>query len=136
MSEFMILRKILRECGGDLKHSVKIRTTEKYSAEDIINILEEVNTRTRIGSSRVHIKTRLNTPWKDSVAKNPKENSDNIKYNSEDVIRKCYICKSTTHLANKFPKRGKINEIEIEKETDAEKDDVNEENSDDKEYSF
>ncbi|MBW0514698.1 hypothetical protein O181_054413 [Austropuccinia psidii MF-1] len=58
MSEFMIHRKILRQCGGDLEHAVKSRTTEQSSAEDIINILEEVTTRTRIGSSRVYLKTR------------------------------------------------------------------------------
>ncbi|MBW0541510.1 hypothetical protein O181_081225 [Austropuccinia psidii MF-1] len=72
MSEFMINRKILRQCGGDLKHAFKRRTTEKSSAEDIINILEEVTTRTRIGSSRVNLKTRFNTPWKDSVDTNTK----------------------------------------------------------------
>ncbi|MBW0564258.1 hypothetical protein O181_103973 [Austropuccinia psidii MF-1] len=38
MSEIMIHRKILRQCGGDLEHSVKSRTTEQSSAEDIINI--------------------------------------------------------------------------------------------------
>ncbi|MBW0523072.1 hypothetical protein O181_062787 [Austropuccinia psidii MF-1] len=48
MSEFMIHRKILRKCGGDLEHAVKSRTTEQSSAEDIINILKEVTTRTRI----------------------------------------------------------------------------------------
>ncbi|MBW0524839.1 hypothetical protein O181_064554 [Austropuccinia psidii MF-1] len=42
MSEYMIHRKILRKCGGDLEHAVKSRTTGKSSAEDIINILEEV----------------------------------------------------------------------------------------------
>ncbi|MBW0513221.1 hypothetical protein O181_052936 [Austropuccinia psidii MF-1] len=67
MSEFMIHRKILRQCGGDLDHAAKSRTTEKSSAEDIINILEEVTTRTKIGSSRVNLKTRFNTPWKDSL---------------------------------------------------------------------
>ncbi|MBW0569494.1 hypothetical protein O181_109209 [Austropuccinia psidii MF-1] len=40
MSEFMIHRKILRQCGGDLEHSVITRTTKQGSAEDIINILE------------------------------------------------------------------------------------------------
>ncbi|MBW0523211.1 hypothetical protein O181_062926 [Austropuccinia psidii MF-1] len=116
MSEFMIQRKILRQCGGDLDHAVKSRTTEKSSAEDIINILEEVTTRTRIGSSRVNVKTRFNTPWKDSVDKNPKENSDNIKYKSADVMRKFNIFQSTTHLANTCPQKGKINEIDIEKD--------------------
>ncbi|MBW0562562.1 hypothetical protein O181_102277 [Austropuccinia psidii MF-1] len=38
MSEFMIHRKIPRQCGGDLEHSVKRRTTEQFSAEDISNI--------------------------------------------------------------------------------------------------
>ncbi|MBW0482084.1 hypothetical protein O181_021799 [Austropuccinia psidii MF-1] len=72
MSEFMIHRKILRQCGGDLENSVKSGTTEQSSEEDIIDILEEVPTITRIGSSRVNLKTRFNTPWKDSVDKNPK----------------------------------------------------------------
>ncbi|MBW0539960.1 hypothetical protein O181_079675 [Austropuccinia psidii MF-1] len=109
MSEFMIHRKILRQCGGDLEHAVKSRTTEQSSAEDIINILEEVTTRTKIGSSRVNLKTSFNTPWKDSVDKHPKENSDNPKYRSADIIRKYHICQRTTKLANTCPKRGKIN---------------------------
>ncbi|MBW0507650.1 hypothetical protein O181_047365 [Austropuccinia psidii MF-1] len=115
MSEFMIHIKILRQCGGDLEHAVKSRTTEKSSEEDIINILEKVTTRTRIGSSRVNLKKRFNKPWKDSADKNSKENSNNVKYKSADIIRKCHICQSTTHLANTCPKRGKINKIDIEK---------------------
>ncbi|MBW0579515.1 hypothetical protein O181_119230 [Austropuccinia psidii MF-1] len=107
MSEFMMHRKILRQCGGDLENAIKRRITEQSSAEDIINILEEVTTRTRIGSSRVNLKAR-----------------------------KCHICQSTTHLANTCPKKGKINEIDIEKEPDAEKDDNIEENSDDKSSIF
>ncbi|MBW0544124.1 hypothetical protein O181_083839 [Austropuccinia psidii MF-1] len=109
MSKFMIHRKILRQCGGDLEHAVKRRTTEKSSAEDIINILEEVTTRTKISSSRVNIKTRFNKPWKESVDKNPQENSNNLKYKSADTISKCHICQRTTHLSNTCPKRGKIN---------------------------
>ncbi|MBW0472235.1 hypothetical protein O181_011950 [Austropuccinia psidii MF-1] len=116
MSEFIIHRKIMRQCGGDLEHAFKSRTTEKSSEEDIISILEEVTTRTKIGSSRVSLKTRFNTPWKDSVDKNPKENSNNMKYKSSDT--------------------GKINEIDIEKEPDVEKDDIIEDNSDDKSSIF
>ncbi|MBW0540005.1 hypothetical protein O181_079720 [Austropuccinia psidii MF-1] len=48
----MIHRKILRQCGGYLENAVKCSTTEKSSSEEIINLLEEVTTRTRIGSSR------------------------------------------------------------------------------------
>ncbi|MBW0519456.1 hypothetical protein O181_059171 [Austropuccinia psidii MF-1] len=132
MSEFMIHKKITRKCGGDLEHATKSRTTEKSSEEDIINILEEVTARTRIGSGKVNLKTKLNTPGKDYVDKNPKENSNNMKYKSADVIRKCHTCQSTTNLANKCPQKGKINENDIEKEPDVEKDDVNEEKSDDK----
>ncbi|MBW0501182.1 hypothetical protein O181_040897 [Austropuccinia psidii MF-1] len=136
MSEFILHRKLLRKCGGHLEHSVKRRTTEKSSEEDIINILEEITTRTRIGSSRVNLKTRFNTPWKDSVDKNPKENSNNMKYESSDVIKKCHILQRTTNLANKCPQRGKINGIDIEKEPDFEKEDVIEDNSDDKSSIF
>ncbi|MBW0519996.1 hypothetical protein O181_059711 [Austropuccinia psidii MF-1] len=103
MSEFTIHRHILRQCGGDLEHAVKSRTTKQSSAEDIIDILE-VTTRTRIGSS---------------------------KYRSADIMRKFHICQSTTHLANTCPKRGKINEIDIEKY-----DNIIEENSDDKSLIF
>ncbi|MBW0536643.1 hypothetical protein O181_076358 [Austropuccinia psidii MF-1] len=115
MSQFMIHRKILRQCGGDLEHAVKSRTTEKFSAEDIINILEEVTNRTGIGSIRMNLKTRFNTPWKDSVDKNPKENCNNVKYKSADIFIKCHICQSTTHLANTCPKRGKTMKLTLKK---------------------
>ncbi|MBW0520787.1 hypothetical protein O181_060502 [Austropuccinia psidii MF-1] len=136
MSEIIIHRNILRQCGGDLEHAVKRRTTEQSSAEDIISILEEVTTRTKIDSSRVNLKASFNTPWKDSVDKNPKENFNNVKYKPAYIIRKCHICQSTTHLANTCPKRGKINEIAIEKEPDVEKDNNIEENSDHKSSIF
>ncbi|MBW0514243.1 hypothetical protein O181_053958 [Austropuccinia psidii MF-1] len=137
MSEFMIHRKILRQCGGDLENAVKSRTTEQSSEEDYINILEEVTTRTRIGSSRVNSKTRLNTPWKDYVDKNHKENSNNVKHKFADIIRKCHICQGTTHSSNTCSKRGKINEFYIEKEPDVEKDDdITKENPDYKSLIF
>ncbi|MBW0482991.1 hypothetical protein O181_022706 [Austropuccinia psidii MF-1] len=120
MSEFIIQRKTLRQCGGELEHTIKSRTTEQSSAEDIINILEKVTTRTRIVSSRVNLQTRFNTPWKDSVDKNTKENSNNMKYKSADIIRKCCICQSTTNLANACVGKGKLNEIDIEKDDDVE----------------
>ncbi|MBW0551038.1 hypothetical protein O181_090753 [Austropuccinia psidii MF-1] len=136
MSELMIHRNILRQFGCDLRHAVKSRTNEQSSAEDIINILEEVTNRTRIVSSRVNLKARFNTPWKDSVNKNPKENSNNVKYKSEEKVRKCHIFQSTTHLANTCPKSGEITEIDIEKEPDVEKYDIIGDNSDDKSSIF
>ncbi|MBW0568256.1 hypothetical protein O181_107971 [Austropuccinia psidii MF-1] len=136
MSEFIIRRKVLKKCGGDLEHAVKSRTNKKSSAEEIINILEEVTTRTRIGSSRVNPKTRFNTPWKECVDKNSKENSNNVKNKSADIIIRCHIFQRTTHLANTCPKWGEINEIDIEKEPNVEKEDNIEENSDDKSSIF
>ncbi|MBW0514721.1 hypothetical protein O181_054436 [Austropuccinia psidii MF-1] len=96
MLEFMIHRKILTQFGGEFEHAVERMTTEKSSAENIIDRLEGVTTRTRIDSRRVNLKTRFNKPWKDSVEKNP----DNMKYKSADIIRKCHIFQGTTHLAN------------------------------------
>ncbi|MBW0516796.1 hypothetical protein O181_056511 [Austropuccinia psidii MF-1] len=55
MSEFMIHRRTLRQCQGDLEHAVKSRTTEESSEEDIINITQEVTTRARIGSRQVPV---------------------------------------------------------------------------------
>ncbi|MBW0503970.1 hypothetical protein O181_043685 [Austropuccinia psidii MF-1] len=91
MSEFMNHRNILRQCGGDSEHAVIGRTNEESLAEDIINILEDITIRTRIGSSRVNLKARFNTPGKDSVDKNPKENSKNTNYKYANIIRKCHI---------------------------------------------
>ncbi|MBW0515569.1 hypothetical protein O181_055284 [Austropuccinia psidii MF-1] len=132
----MIHRNTIRQFRGDLEHSVKSRTIEQSSAEDMINILEEVTTRPRIGSRRVNIKTRFNTPLKDYLDKNTKGNSNNIKYNSTYVMRKCHIFQSTTYLANTCPRKEKINEIYIEKEPDVEKDDLIEDDSDEKSSIF
>ncbi|MBW0556753.1 hypothetical protein O181_096468 [Austropuccinia psidii MF-1] len=84
----------------------------------------------------MNLKIIFNTLWKDSVDKKSKENSNNIKYKYTDVIRKSHICQRTTHLANACPRKGKINEIDIEKEPDVEKDDLIEDNSDDKSSIF
>ncbi|MBW0503075.1 hypothetical protein O181_042790 [Austropuccinia psidii MF-1] len=77
----------------------------------------------------MNLKTRLNKPLKDSEDKNPKENSNNMKYKSADIIRKCHIFQSTTNLADECPRKGKINEIDIEKDDGVE-------NSDDKALIF
>ncbi|MBW0546281.1 hypothetical protein O181_085996 [Austropuccinia psidii MF-1] len=58
-----------------------------------------------------------------------------MKYRSADIIRRCYISQSTTNLAHACPRKGKINEINIEKEPDVQKDDYVE-NSDDKSSIF
>ncbi|MBW0518889.1 hypothetical protein O181_058604 [Austropuccinia psidii MF-1] len=119
----------MRHFRGELEHSVKSRNTGKSSAEEDINILKEKATRIIIGSTEVNFKTTFNTPWKNSVERNPKEKSNNMKYKSEDTIRKLHILHRTTHLANTCPKRRKIDGIYIEKEPDVRKNIVNQENS-------
>ncbi|MBW0522268.1 hypothetical protein O181_061983 [Austropuccinia psidii MF-1] len=105
---------------------------QKIFSRRYYKYMEEVTARARIGSSRLNLKTRFNTPWKDSVDKSPKESSNNSKYKSADIIINCHILQRTTHVANTFPKRGIINEINIEKEPDVEKYNTNEDKSDDK----
>ncbi|MBW0517792.1 hypothetical protein O181_057507 [Austropuccinia psidii MF-1] len=88
MLEFMIHKKILRQCGGYFEHAVKIRTTKQSSVHDIINRLEEATTRTKINYSRINIKKSFNTPWKDSMDKIYKGNCNNMKHESSDTIIK------------------------------------------------
>ncbi|MBW0552688.1 hypothetical protein O181_092403 [Austropuccinia psidii MF-1] len=111
---------------GEYDHMELIR------AEDIINRLEEVTNLTRIAYSKVNLKKRFHAPWKDSVDRTYKENSNNTNYKYANVIGKCHIYQSTTHIANACPRKGKINEIDIENDPDVEKDDVIEANPDDK----
>ncbi|MBW0584837.1 hypothetical protein O181_124552 [Austropuccinia psidii MF-1] len=85
----------------------------------------------------MNLKERFNTPWKDSVDKNPKENSNNMEYISADIIRECHNCQSTSNLATSCPRKGKLNENDIEKGPDFGKfGEVIEENSDDKSSIF
>ncbi|MBW0497405.1 hypothetical protein O181_037120 [Austropuccinia psidii MF-1] len=114
----MIHGNILRQCGGYLEHSVKSRNTTQSSSEDMISILEELTTRARNNSIKVNLKTRFDTAWINSVDKNTKENSNKMEYKFADVIRNCHIQQCATHTANKCQKRGKINEIDIEKGPD------------------
>ncbi|MBW0566033.1 hypothetical protein O181_105748 [Austropuccinia psidii MF-1] len=69
ISESMLNMKILRKCGGELKHSIKCRCVDPCSTEEYINVMEDIITRTRIGS--------------------------------------------TSHLANSFIKKTKINEVQV-----------------------
>ncbi|MBW0499854.1 hypothetical protein O181_039569 [Austropuccinia psidii MF-1] len=105
----MIHRKDLRKYVGDLEHSSKIRTTEQSPEEDIRIILEEVITRTKTGSSKMNLKTRFNTPWKDSVDRIFKESCINMKFKSLETLIKLHICQRTAHLANTCPQRGNFN---------------------------
>ncbi|MBW0539177.1 hypothetical protein O181_078892 [Austropuccinia psidii MF-1] len=51
MSDTMINVKILRKCGQELEHAIKIRCGEPCSTEDYINAMEDIIPRTRIANT-------------------------------------------------------------------------------------
>ncbi|MBW0565039.1 hypothetical protein O181_104754 [Austropuccinia psidii MF-1] len=87
MSETIINVKILRKCGGELEHAIKCRCVEPCSAEDYINAMEDIITRTRIGK----IWTR--TPMEAKMV--PKNSREDRK--PERPVLKCHKCGSTSH---------------------------------------
>ncbi|MBW0577331.1 hypothetical protein O181_117046 [Austropuccinia psidii MF-1] len=112
MSETMVHKRILRRCGGDLEHSIRRRCIEPFSTEDYINFMEDITTRTKIGRNWYKPPTDNMTSGK-PIAK-PNESHDKAPLKS-------HKCGSTSHLANTFPKKTRINEIEIEKDDTKEK---------------
>ncbi|MBW0548508.1 hypothetical protein O181_088223 [Austropuccinia psidii MF-1] len=115
MSETMVHKRILRKCGGDLEHTIRSRCIEPCSKKDYINAVEDITTRTKIG--RNWYKPSMDN--KTSGKPIPKPNKPHDK-----APLKCQKCGSTSHLANPFPKKTKINEIEIEKYDTKETNDV------------
>ncbi|MBW0574566.1 hypothetical protein O181_114281 [Austropuccinia psidii MF-1] len=103
MSDTIINMKISRHCGGDLEHAIKRRCVESCSTEDYINSMEDIIIRTRIG------KTWTKIPMESKmVPKTPREDK-----RTESPILKCHKCGSTSHLANTFTKKTKINEVQV-----------------------
>ncbi|KAI9604332.1 hypothetical protein H4Q26_003946 [Puccinia striiformis f. sp. tritici PST-130] len=123
MSESGLHERILKKCGGDLEHAVKCRTNRSSSTEDIINALEDIVERTKIGR-------RYNKSYTPSDNKtDPKKTTVN-RLDNKPFVRKCHKCDSPDHLANVCTKpRKTINAIEQgtsnssdEKDTPAEED--------------
>ncbi|MBW0524032.1 hypothetical protein O181_063747 [Austropuccinia psidii MF-1] len=109
LSETMIHKRILRKCGGNLEHAIRIRCIEPCSTEDYINAMEDITTRTKIGRSSYKPPMDKKTSWKPT----PKRNKPNDK-----APLKFHKCGSTSHLENTCPKKTGINEIEIDKAED------------------
>ncbi|MBW0564974.1 hypothetical protein O181_104689 [Austropuccinia psidii MF-1] len=95
--------KILRQCGGELEHSIKCRCVEPCSTEDYINALEDILTRSRIG------KTWTKIPMESKMF--PNISREDRK--PERPVLKCHKCGSTSNLANTYPKKTKINEVQV-----------------------
>ncbi|MBW0525254.1 hypothetical protein O181_064969 [Austropuccinia psidii MF-1] len=105
----MIHKRILRKCGGDLEHSIRRRCIEHFSAEDYINAMEDIKPRKKIG--RNWYKPPMDN--KTSGKSIPKPNKPHDK-----ALFKCHKFGSTSHFANTFPKKTRINEIELDKAED------------------
>ncbi|MBW0565835.1 hypothetical protein O181_105550 [Austropuccinia psidii MF-1] len=103
MSETMINMKILRKCGGELEPTIKCRCVEPCSAEDYINVMEDIITRTRIGKAWTKI------PMESKMV--PKISREDKR--PERLVLKCHKCGSTSHLANTCTKKKKINESQV-----------------------
>ncbi|MBW0509665.1 hypothetical protein O181_049380 [Austropuccinia psidii MF-1] len=109
MSETVIHKRILRKCGGDLEHAIRSRGLEPCSTEYYINTMEDITTRTKIGSNWYKPPMDNKTSGKPI----PKTNKPHDK-----APLKFHQCGSTSHLANTCPKNTRINEIEIDKGED------------------
>ncbi|MBW0541343.1 hypothetical protein O181_081058 [Austropuccinia psidii MF-1] len=103
MSDTMINIKILRKCGGELQHAMKCRCVEPCSVEDYINEMEEIITRTRIGKMCTKIPRESKTV--------PKSSKEDRKL--ERPVLKFHKCASTSHSANTYTKKAKINEVQV-----------------------
>ncbi|MBW0541102.1 hypothetical protein O181_080817 [Austropuccinia psidii MF-1] len=102
----MIHKRILRKCGGDHEHAIRSRCIEPCSTEDYINAMEDIKTRTKIGRNWYKPPIKNKTSWK-PISKPYKPH--------DKPPLKCHKCGSTSHLANTFQKKTRINEIEIDK---------------------
>ncbi|MBW0509964.1 hypothetical protein O181_049679 [Austropuccinia psidii MF-1] len=106
MSETIIHKSILIRCGGDLECAISRIFLVPFCKEGYINAMENITTRTNIG--RDWYKPPMDN--KTSGKPIPKRN----KPHDKAPLRR-HKCGSTAHLANTFPKRTRINEIEIDK---------------------
>ncbi|MBW0552533.1 hypothetical protein O181_092248 [Austropuccinia psidii MF-1] len=107
--ETMINKRILRKCGGDLEHAIRRRCIEPCSIEDYINAMEDITTRSKI--ERNWSKSPIENKTNGKPISNPNKPQDRLPF-------KCHKCGSTSHLANTFPKKTRINAINVEKVED------------------
>ncbi|MBW0519768.1 hypothetical protein O181_059483 [Austropuccinia psidii MF-1] len=105
ISETRIHERILRKYGWDLARAIRSRCIEPCFTEYYINAMEDIPTSTKIG------RNWYKPPMDNRTSRKPipKPNKPHDK-----APLKCHKCGSTSHLANTFPKKTRINEIEID----------------------
>ncbi|MBW0574404.1 hypothetical protein O181_114119 [Austropuccinia psidii MF-1] len=104
MSERMVHKTILRKCGGELENAIRSRFIDPFSTEDYINAMEDITTRTKIGRNQYKSSIENRTSGKPVSRLNKPQDRDSLT---------SYKCGITSHLDNNFPKKTRINEIEI-----------------------
>ncbi|MBW0564100.1 hypothetical protein O181_103815 [Austropuccinia psidii MF-1] len=109
MSETMIHNRILRKCSGDLEHAIRSRCIEPCSTDYYINSMQEITTRRKI-------RRNWYKPPKDNMTSGKPISKTNKPH--KKACLKCHNYGRTSHLANRCPKKRKINEIEIDKAED------------------
>lgn len=116
MKEHDVHLRILKKCGGDLEHAIKSRAPRDSTTEDLINIMEDIITRTKIGRKYNPLKKKMIEYNKDTN----KELRNMIPKDYSD--KKCYLCKKSGHTSNYCPQKKTVNVVEEKEITEDEKD--------------
>ncbi|MBW0572603.1 hypothetical protein O181_112318 [Austropuccinia psidii MF-1] len=93
----------LRKFGVELKHANKCRFLEPFSTEHFINEMEDIITRTIIG------RTWTRNPMESKII----SKTSMVDRRPEKPVLKWYKCGSTSHLADNFTKKTKINKVQL-----------------------
>ncbi|MBW0509357.1 hypothetical protein O181_049072 [Austropuccinia psidii MF-1] len=86
MSETIIHKSILRNCGGDPEHALRSRCIEPCSTEDYINAMEDITTRTKIGRNWYKPPIDNNTRRKTIPIPNKTQDNAPLKCHKEELI--------------------------------------------------
>ncbi|MBW0523762.1 hypothetical protein O181_063477 [Austropuccinia psidii MF-1] len=96
MSEKITHKRILRKCGGDLEHAIRRSCIEPFSKEDYINAMEDITTRTKIGSN--WYKPQMDNKTSGKPIRKPNKPHDKAPL-------KCHKCGFTSHWKTLVLKR-------------------------------
>ncbi|KNZ49535.1 hypothetical protein VP01_4956g1 [Puccinia sorghi] len=109
--------RILKKCGGDLEHAVKSRAPRDASSEEIINILEDITTRTRIGRKYKSYRNVTSEKPDNRNNSNTIGNKDSPKESNPHKDKKCYTCQKMGHTsATCTQKRKNVNQVDAGEE--------------------
>ncbi|MBW0590849.1 hypothetical protein O181_130564 [Austropuccinia psidii MF-1] len=94
----MVHMKILKKCGGELKHALRSRCIEPFSKEEYINALEDIVTIIKI--VRTWKKLDIKSPNKPFIEKDKSKEAFKRNTANNNEQRKFHKCGGIGHLAN------------------------------------